>query len=443
VIKIYATNLQFAQMSGLGLRIVDENVGTGTGSLAYFDLDNYNIVAGSYALSYAAAGSNDFTALTETTHYTIPDLESGRIILTAAGMVALGTNVLYATYWYTDDFSDTVVTSMLSIADEEVDKLTGRKWETPALYVEYRNGRKSSTYPTTDRPYQEDWDAPDFIVLNNFPVTKIDRVYFLDIPLEVSKFYNYDDSGVSYTDYTSAVNSSTIAPFIAFAATPAAADIIYVGSSNVFMGLDINLGTNGTGSPAITWEYYNGTAWASLTVTETDTDSSKLKAGGKFTWSYPYGWSTTSVNSSSNYYWVRGRLTSGYTIAPQIATITLKDSVSQVLEPRNLIFRTSGILNFIGINIPDGTNNIRIDYYCGESSVPSYISELNVLIAAVKGFVNLTGGSYDSATSYNLGSKSVTIGEQYVNIREVLVQYRKRIDDILQMVGKRADVKVI
>ena len=95
------------------------------------------------------------------------------------------------------------------------------------------------------------------------------------------------------------------------------------------------------------------------------------------------------------------------------------------------------------VNIPNGTNNIRIDYYYGETSTPSYISELSTLIAAVKCFINLTGGSYDNATSYTLGSKSVTIGEQYVNIREVLDQYKKRINEILQMLGKRADVAVI
>ena len=68
---------------------------------------------------------------------------------------------------------------------------------------------------------------------------------------------------------------------------------------------------------------------------------------------------------------------------------------------------------------------------------------MNVLVAAVYSFVNLSGGSYDAATSYNLGSKSISIGEQYVNIREVLSQFDKKIANIYALVGKRAYISVI
>jgi hypothetical protein len=64
-------------------------------------------------------------------------------------------------------------------------------------------------------------------------------------------------------------------------------------------------------------------------------------------------------------------------------------------------------------------------------------------VASIKAFVRLSGGSYDDATSYTLGSKSVTIGEVYVNIREVISQFEKRIEDILNKIGRRADIKAI
>ena len=59
-------------------------------------------------------------------------------------------------------------------------------------------------------------------------------------------------------------------------------------------------------------------------------------------------------------------------------------------------------------------------------------------MASVKAYVNLSGGSYDAPTRYALASIDISIGEQYVNIREVIVQFRKRIDEILSMVGRRA-----
>ncbi len=93
LIMSYATNKQWAERSGLGLRIVNENIGTGTGSATSFDLNNDNIIADTYVLNHAASGSNDFTALTETTHYTLVK-ESGMIELTGAGVTAVGTDII-------------------------------------------------------------------------------------------------------------------------------------------------------------------------------------------------------------------------------------------------------------------------------------------------------------------------------------------------------------
>jgi hypothetical protein len=440
---VYASNLQFVQRSGVGIRTVDENVGTGDGAELYFDLDHDNVIASSYTLQHAPSGQNNMTELTETTHYAL-DKESGRIVLTTDGRTALSTDILYATYWYTDIFSDTVITDYLAVADEEIDKLTGRKWDTPTLVSEYRNGRKSLGYPTTDRPYMVDWDAPDFIVLNQNQVTKIDHVYFLNVPLNISKFFNYDAGTLAYTDNTDAVNSSTETPFTLFDDSPVTGDYVYIGSEYPFLGLLTNLSTVGVdnGSTAIDWEYYNGSAWTDISETDVDTGASIFTVSGKFTWSYPYGWTKNAVNSTTAY-WIRGKLTDDYSVDPICGTMSIVDSVNQILEPRNVSYSNNGIMNFMGVEVPNGTNNLRIDYYYGEASTPAYITELCVLMASVKAYVNLSGGSYDDATSYTLGSKSVTIGEVYVNIREVIDQFKKRIKEILDMVGKRADLVAI
>lgn len=439
----YATNLQFVQKTGLGLRIVDENVGTGDASETDFDLDQTNIISGSYVLSYAASGSNNFTALTETTHYTL-DKESGRVLLTGDGVTALSTNILYATYWYTDNFSDAQITDLITAADDEIDKVTSRRWDSATSVIEYRNGRGSLGYPTTDRPFANDWDAPDFIVLDRKPATTIDAVYFLSRPLQVGKCFNYDTGGAAYTDITDNINSVTETPINIFDAAPATGDIIYIGSGVPFLGLRTVLSTVGTdnGTTAIDWEYYNGSAWADITETDDTTGASIFTASGKFTWTYPYGWNTTTVNSYSAY-WIRGTLTDDYSADPVAATFKIEDPINTVVEPYQWILRGEGQLNFIDVNVPDGTNNIRIDYNYGNATTPTYISDLSVHIASVRAFVNLSGGSYDDATSYTLGSKSVTIGEVYVNIREVITQIKKRIEELYALTGKRADVVAI
>jgi len=439
----YATNFQFVQRSGLGLRQIDENVGTGDNAETDYDLDNDNIITGSYSLYYAASGSNDMTALTETTHYTL-DKESGRVVLEAAGVTALGTNVLYASYTYTDIFSDAVITDYLSNADDEIDKMTGRKWDSATTTTEYFNGRPTLGYPTTDRPYVADEDVGDSIMLTNRPVTSISAVYFLKEPLSISEFFNYDDGEATFTDYSDEVNSITESPFNLFDDAPATNDYVYIGSSHRFLGIDVVLSTAGvdSGSTAIDWEYYDGSDWVDLSETDTNAGASIFTTSGRFTWSFPYGWTQVSVNSSEALFWIRGQLTDDYSTDPIVSTMSIRDSIDEPVEMRNYLER-DGNVTFMSKEIPHGTQNVRIDYSYGMTTTPSYITELAIMISSVKAYVNLSGGSYDDATSYSLGSKSVTIGEVYVNIREVITQFKKRIDEIYAMIGKRADIAVI
>jgi len=440
----YSTTLQFAERSGLGLRVVDENVGTGDNAETDFDLDYGNVISSSYTLQHSAAATpNTMTALTETTHYTF-DKESGRIVLTASGVTALGTDVLYATYWHIEGFSDSVVSDLISAADDEIDQWTGRKWDTPISATEYVDGKPTLGYPTTDNPYVSDYDAPDGIVLKNRPPTTVDAVYFLQNPVTVGQFWNYDLGTTTYTDKTTSVNSITQAPFVLFDDAPATGDLIYIGAASIFLGLNITLSVAGVdnGTTAIDWEYWNGTAWTDLSETDVNTGASIFTSSGSFNWSYPYGWARTTVNSSESLYFIRGTLTDDYSTDPQVAAVTIQDAVSEVVELRNIALH-NGRVNFISKSIPIGTRNIRLDYKYGYATTPSYITEASMLLASLQAFINLSGGSYNDATSYTLGSKSVTIGEVYVNIREVINQFKARIDEIYKMVGKRINIVAI
>jgi len=441
---VYATNKQFIEKSGLGLRQLDETVGTGTGSKSSFDLDKDFVIGGTLTLSTAVSGSNSFGALTETTHYTV-DLDSGRILLTTAGVTSLGTATLYATYWYNDFFSNEMIGDLLRDEETEIDIYTGRTFGTANDTIEYFDGRKNhvSNYAQTNTPYGSDWDSPDELVLKYYPVNKVDQVFFLNNNIAIDTVFNYDNSAGTYTDLTTYANDSTTIQTSIFAATPGTSDAFYVGSNNVFLGLDVNLGTNAVGNSGVDWQYYNGTAWTDITVTENTSGVSNFRASGKLTWDYLYGWQKSEVNSINNY-WVRAVIgTSIYSTTPKLGSTSLKDSVSTVVEPRMLNFEDFGKLSLTGVRIPDGTKNVRVDYNYGDTTVPSYITDLCLINATIKAFVTQSGGSYDNATSYSLGSKAITIGEQYVNIREVLNQLEKRRKDILTLIGSRVNVTSI
>ena len=434
----YSTTIQAAQYSGLRLRAIDEKIGTGNNDSTDFDLANDNVLSDSYSISYAESGSNTFTALTETTHYTL-DKESGRIVLTGAGVTLVATDVLYATYSYTESFSDEEISNFITSADEEVDLLTGKKWDTPVSKTEYLDGRHRKYYPTTDYPYAADWDAPDYLQLTKVPVTQIENVYFLQVQ-SVYQFYNYDDDAATYTDYTDNCNTTDSAQFTLFAAVPATNDIIYIGCSTTFLGLDTSLTTLGTGSPAIDWEYWNGTAWTDLTETDVDTGASTFEVTGRFTWPLPSNWAKVSVNGSDSHYYVRGKVTTGYTIAPICNSLSIYDAIYNIPHPRAIKYDSTGKISFLETIIPNGTENIRITYSYGTVTTPALISELSAILTSIKSYVNLSGGSYDDATNYQLGSKAVTIGEVYVNIREVIDQFRKRKTEILKLMGRRSRV---
>ncbi len=443
----YATTKQFSERSGLGTRILDESVGTSSGSgTQSFDLDNDNVISDTYVISSGTSTtslSNQLTPLTETTHYTL-DKESGRLLITPTGSTFINADIIYANYTYIDDFSDAVINDLLANADNQVDKITGRNWGTGTTRTEYQDGRRDMNreYPTTDRPFAADWDQPDQIILNRWPVIKIDQLFFLTHPLIVSQFNNFSGTASAFTDKTDEVNSSTEAPFTLFDANPSTGDIVYIGSSLPFLGLDINLSTNGSGTSTVDWEYHNGTDWADITETEIDTGASTFTASGKFTWIYPYGWTQNSVNSKT-LYWLRGTLSDGYTTDPQVATVSIQDGVNKTLEPRQISFKDNGIVNILGAKIQDGQKNIRIDYTYGLAETPSYITELSILLAAEQAFLDITGSSFDESTGFHIGSKQIQIGEAWVNVKQVLQEMRIKIKSILDMIGSRGDIKVI
>lgn len=445
--QTYCDQGQFSLYTGLGVRINDESVGTGNSSTTSFDLDFDRILDGTYTISHAASGSNDFTALTDTTDYVLDKL-SGRIELTSAGVTEVGDDIIYATYIYsgTDGLDSDNIDTMIAAGSDETEKSTGQFWGTSTEVIEFQDGERNKiangNYPVTDQPFMSDWDKRDFIQLEQKPVLSVEKVYFLSRGTKFRKVFSYDLGTTTFTDITDDAVSPSEDDALLFGASPAIGDIVYFGSQNQFLGMVTNMNVVGVSSTiSLDWEYYNGVAlaWQDLTETETDSGSSTFKASGKFTWTEPNNWGKNTINGSEQY-WVRAKITAGpYTTAPQ-ATETAMDQdlvISSKIAISNIDISNSGKLTFLNNTIPDGTRNIRIVYNKGISSVPENIKELTALYAGLRAYANITGASYDALTSYNVGAKSVTIGEQYINVREVVTQFRQRIKEILANYGRR------
>lgn len=81
-------------------------------------------------------------------------------------------------------------------------------------------------------------------------------------------------------------------------------DRTYFGHSSKFTRLVFAFGTLGTTATYV-WEYWNGSAWTTLSVTD---GTSAFTAAGSVTWTAPSDWATV-VRNSSTLYWVRVRFT--------------------------------------------------------------------------------------------------------------------------------------
>ena len=87
--------------------------------------------------------------------------------------------------------------------------------------------------------------------------------------------------------------------------TPNTTDRSYFGMAATFDGITFDVATAGGGQQTTVWEYWNGSAWTTLSVTDGTTG---FTVDGRVSWTIPGSWATTSVNSVTQY-WVRVRYT--------------------------------------------------------------------------------------------------------------------------------------
>lgn len=174
-------------------------------------------------------------------------------------------------------------------------------------------------------------------------------------------------SGNTYTDQSTEANMPWGIPFSAFSTSPVVGDSLYVGAGVMFNNVYINFAVPGSGITG-TWQYWNGTTWANLSVTD---NTSNLTKSGSITFTVPSDWQATAVNNQLAFY-IRYSLTSAsITTIPQIYHIV-------ALNP------PPGWINVVIYSSQGVTNNLLQQVASAVSLVRGAGIQANVIAANTK-----------------------------------------------------------
>ncbi|MBI5126886.1 hypothetical protein HZA76_00305 [Candidatus Roizmanbacteria bacterium] len=215
---------------------------------------------------------------------------------------------------------------------------------------------------------------------------------------DTTSCYSYNANTSTFVDETTDINSAGAndVALVPIQATTQG-DLIYFGHNLQFDGVTLNIGTAGNYSNiTLNWEYYNGSTWTALTVTDT---SNSFKTSGTQTISFtkPSDWTIAYANSVCRF-WIRARTSwsasQSVTTAPLatqgfIADTTINNSVTVALSnivtgSRVTIYQTSNPTNVL--NQTDLTVGTTVSFgynYLGDlditvrvrksSSAPKYL----------------------------------------------------------------------
>jgi hypothetical protein len=184
-----------------------------------------------------------------------------------------------------------VIDSLGSANFTGIDQSYGNEVENPPSYIyggamwhKLISGTSSQTGPSaTMNASNNDWAMHQFSLSSGF--------------------------GYSYTDETTAANSSTVDDMTLTPVTPALGDAYFWGHAEQAAGVQIEISSASTDtSQVIAWEYWNGTVWASLSGVVDGTNSFQNSGLRLVTWTIPGDWATSTINSQGPYYFFRARV---------------------------------------------------------------------------------------------------------------------------------------
>ena len=131
--------------------------------------------------------------------------------------------------------------------------------------------------------------------------------------------WQVDDSAGTFVDETADANDSGSADWTLFPATEAVGDYAAFGYTEEFSQIkfDYSGGTAGVAG-AVTWEYWDGSAWTALSgITDNTTGFTVAVTDGlTVSWTMPTDWAKRILNTGKKLYYVRARITTVYTTNP-------------------------------------------------------------------------------------------------------------------------------
>lgn len=116
------------------------------------------------------------------------------------------------------------------------------------------------------------------------------------------------DGASTYTNNSVEADTAAGTPFTAMADNN---DKLYCGKKTKFQEVRIEVNVAAVGYTAVTWEYWNGSAWTTLTTSGT----ADFSADATFTFTIPGSWAQTTVNGVSAY-WIRAQQTAASPATP-------------------------------------------------------------------------------------------------------------------------------
>jgi hypothetical protein len=184
-------------------------------------------------------------------------------------------------------------------------------------------------------------------------------------------------------------------------------DFLYLGKDTIFTDIYFGFGTILSVGTDRTWEYWNGTAWTSVTVTD---GTNQWQNDGIVNFTAPGDWATTTVNAIANLYWLRvGTLSGTFTIEP-----TLKMCVPSAAIPASTLEVYSGDTGVPDV-IVDKKGNVGIGFL----DPGSYKLRVNGSIAGTSfsgGNISGASGAFSSAITNTLSTTGQThVGGNILN----------------------------
>lgn len=107
-------------------------------------------------------------------------------------------------------------------------------------------------------------------------------------------------TAAALTDYSQAAQDGSTSTDITLSglAPLASSDALYVGSYTPFGGLDVDVDSTNSTASVLTGQYWNGTAWTDISLTDNTGGATTFANDGTITWTVPAAWDSVALQDA-------------------------------------------------------------------------------------------------------------------------------------------------